>query len=77
MKKLLMSVALVAAVAAGYKMTGSNESEVTVSDLRSANVEALADDINSVVGCTPVAEYVCSTPRNDYDDKAPIIYPEE
>ena len=66
-----------AAVAAGYKMSGSDKSEVNMSDLAFANVEALADDINSVVGCTPVAEYVCSSPRNDYDDKAPIIYPEE
>ena len=77
MKNLLMSVALVAAVEAGDKMSGSDKSEVNMSDLAFANVEALADDINSVVGCTPVAEYVCSSPRNDYDDKAPIIYPEE
>ena len=48
MKKLLMSVALVAAVAAGYMMTGSNESEVNMSDLAKANVEALADGINDV-----------------------------
>ena len=77
MKKLLMSVALVAAVAAGYMMTDSNESEMKLNELAQTNVEALADDINSVVGCSPVAKYVCSTPRNDYDDKAPIIYPEE
>lgn len=42
MKMLLMSVALVAAVAAGYMMIGSNESELNMSDLASANVEALA-----------------------------------
>ena len=45
MKKLLMSVILVAAVAAGYMMTGSNESEVNVSDLAKANVEALAQHV--------------------------------
>ena len=47
MKKVMMSVALMAAVAVGYLMTSSNESEVNVSDLTSANVEALADEINS------------------------------
>ena len=72
-----MSVALVAAIAAGYSMIGSGKGEVSVNDLTSANVEALADDINLVVGCTPVKDYVCSTPRNDYDDKAPIVYPEQ
>ena len=46
MKKLLMSVALVAAVAAGYMMTGSNESELNMSDLASANVEALAQHVD-------------------------------
>ena len=78
MKKVMMSVALISAIAiaAGYSMIGSDKSEMNVADLTSANVEALADDINSVVGCLPVQEYVCSTPRNDYSDKAPIIYPE-
>ena len=47
MKKVMMSVALMAAVAVSYLMTSSNESEVNVSDLTSANVEALADEINS------------------------------
>ena len=42
MKKFLMSVALMAAVAAGYLMTGSNESEMNVSDLTKANIEAVA-----------------------------------
>lgn len=70
-----MSVALVAAIAAGYSLIGSNES-VNMSELTQANVEALADDINAVVGCSPVDDYVCSTPRKDYDDKAPIIYPD-
>ena len=43
-----MSVALVAAFAAGYMMTSSNESEVNVNDLTQANVEALADDLNYI-----------------------------
>lgn len=44
MKKFLMSVALFSAIAtaAGYSMIGSDESEVGVTDLTSANVEALA-----------------------------------
>ena len=43
-----MNVALMAAVAVSYLMTGSDKSEVNVSDLTSANVEALADGINDV-----------------------------
>lgn len=45
MKKFLMSVALMAAVAIGYLITGSNESEMNMSDLTSVNVEALAQII--------------------------------
>ena len=67
MKKLLMSVALVAAVAAGYMMTGSNESELNMSDLASANVEALADDDKCPNGCLDkVGKFHC---YKDYDYK--------
>ena len=55
MKKLLMSVAFVAAVAAGYTMTGSNESELNMSDLAKANVEALAQHVD--IG--PICAEVC------------------
>ena len=50
MKKVLMSVALVSAIAiaAGYSMIGSDKSEENVADLTSANVEALADGLNDV-----------------------------
>ena len=50
MKKVLMSVALVSAIAiaAGYSMISSDKSEMSMSDLAQANVEALADDINSM-----------------------------
>ena len=48
-----MSVALISAivVAVGYSMIGSNKSKLSVSDLASANVEALADDINGEPDC--------------------------
>lgn len=48
MKKFLMSVALMSAIAiaVGYMITGSNESEMNMSDLTSTNIEALA-----VAGC--------------------------
>lgn len=67
MKKLLMKVALVAAVAAGYMVTGSNESEMYMSDLTSANVEALADDDKCPNGCLDkVGKCHC---YKDYDYK--------
>ena len=45
MKKVLMSVALVSAIAiaAGYSMIGSDKSKMNMSDLAQANVEAFAD----------------------------------
>ena len=73
MKKVMMSVALMAAVAVGYMMTGSNESEMNVSDLTSANVEALADDINLVVGCKPSQHYVCFVGGGLFTEKEPIF----
>ena len=44
MKKVIMSVALISAIsiAAGYSMIGSEKSDVNVSELTQANVEALA-----------------------------------
>lgn len=70
MKKFLMSVALVAAVAAGYMITGSNESEVNVSDLTQSNVEALAEDSegenNRAPGCKFSLLYICETSHKDY-----------
>ena len=56
MKKLLMSVAFVAAVAAGYTMTGSNESELNMSDLAKANVEALAQHVDIGPICAEICE---------------------
>ena len=44
MKKVMMSVALFSAIAAGYSMIGSDKSGVNVSDLTQANVEAFASD---------------------------------
>ena len=53
MKKFLMSVALMSAIAiaAGYSMIGSDKSDMNVSDLASTNVEVLADDINKSSVC--------------------------
>ena len=45
MKKFLMSVALMATVAVGYLMTDSNKSEAELTDLATANIEALAQHI--------------------------------
>ena len=73
MKKFIMSVALMATVAVGYLTTSSNESEVNVSDLTSANVEALADDINLVVGCKPSVSYVCFVGGALFTEKEPIF----
>ena len=53
MKKVLMSVALVSAIAiaAGYSMIVSDKIEMSMSDLAQNNVEALADDINGIPDC--------------------------
>ena len=59
MKKLLMIVALVAAVAAGYMVTGSNESELNMSDLAFANVVALADENPCPNGCLIDPDIYC------------------
>lgn len=64
MKKFLMSVALMAAVAVGYLTTSSNESEVNVSDLTSANVEALAQIV--IIG--PICAETCTGCYCEYDD---------
>ena len=57
-----MSVALVAAISAGYSMIGSDKSDVSVNDLTKANVEALADDINYVKPC-PEMGWDCTDPE--------------
>ncbi|MBO7418851.1 MAG: hypothetical protein J6U14_07960 [Bacteroidaceae bacterium] len=71
MKRFLMSVALVAAVAAGYMMAGSDKSEVNMSGLTQANVEALAenpegDGVNKIPGCKFNLLYICETSHDDY-----------
>ena len=62
MKKFLMSVALVAAVSAGYMMTGSNESEVNVNELAQANVEALAQSVDFGPFCAGIVSNSCNFP---------------
>ena len=72
MKKFFMSVALISAIAiaAGYSMIGSDKSDVSVNDLTSANVEALASSmcpngclINTGDGC------FCNGWYEDYMEK--------
>ena len=55
MKKVLMSVAIVSAIAiaAGYSMIGSEKSDVNMSDLTQANVEALAQALPRQCECLP------------------------
>ena len=53
-----------AAVTVGYLTTSSNESEVNVSDLTSANVEALAQIV--IIG--PICAETCTGCYCEYDD---------
>ena len=61
MKKVMMSVALISAIAiaAGYSMIGSDKSEENVADLTSANVEALAQTIDFGVICADFHDGEC------------------
>jgi len=60
MKKVLMSVALVSAIAiaAGYSMIGSEKSDVNMSELTQANVEALAGSF-CPFGCLDIKDIYC------------------
>ena len=64
MKKFLMSVALVSAIAiaAGYSMIGSDKSDVNMSELTQANVEALAQSIEIGPFCAAVTPEDCGFP---------------
>ena len=76
MKKFFMSVALVAAIAAGYMMTSSNESEVNVNDLTQANVEALAQSIDIGVICANVDSGLCGYfPEDIWVPGVPVYIP--
>ncbi len=66
MKKVMMSVALVSAIAAGYSMIGSDKSEENVADLTSANVEALAQVIEIGPICASVLPHDCPLPETNY-----------
>ena len=59
-----MSVALISAIAiaAGYSMIGSNMSEVNMSDLTSANVEAMAQIIEIGPFCVNTSAQYCVLP---------------
>ena len=75
MKRVIMSVALVAAVAAGYMMTGSDKSEVNMSGLTQANVEVLAQSIGIGYPCAQISKESCGP---GYDDALGIIqYPDQ
>ena len=62
MKKFLMSVALVAAIAAGYSMIGSGKSEMNMNELASANVEALAQSVDFGPFCAAIVSNSCKFP---------------
>ena len=66
MKKVMMSVALFSAIAiaAGYSMIGSDKSDVNVSDLTSANVEALGQALPPITNCECICGGTyCDCPR--------------
>ena len=76
MKKVLMSVALVSAIAitAGYSMIVSEKSDVNMSELTQANVEALAQSVGVGYPCAHVSNTSCGA---GYDGARGIIqYPE-
>jgi len=77
MKKVMMSVALFSAIAiaAGYSMIGFDKSDVNVSDLTSANVEALAGDTKEPDGCDPKEEALCKLGGVIWRDKIPVYGP--
>ncbi|MBO7418346.1 MAG: hypothetical protein J6U14_05370 [Bacteroidaceae bacterium] len=62
MKKVFMNVALVAAIAAGYMITSSNKSEMIVSELTQANVEALAQSVDFGPWCANTKNQPCVLP---------------
>ena len=55
-----MSVALISAIAAGYTMIGSDKSNVNMSELASANVEALAQSVNANFVCAQITTDICT-----------------
>ncbi|MBO7418912.1 MAG: hypothetical protein J6U14_08275 [Bacteroidaceae bacterium] len=77
MKRVIMSVALVAAIAAGYMMTGSNESKVNMSELAQANVEALGQALPPSCTCEKGGVY-CDCPGEfTWGKTAKLIEPDD
>ena len=77
MRKVIMSVALVSAIAiaAGYSMIGSEKSDVNMSELTQANVEALAQSVGVGYPCAHISNDSCGP---GYDGARGIIqYPEQ
>ena len=72
MKKVMMSVALISAIAiaAGYSMIGSEKSEMNMSDLTQVNVEAWANDPSEKVVVTRDCKLsllkICETQNGDH-----------
>jgi len=70
MKKLMMSVALVSAIAivAGYSMIGSQKNEVSMNELAKSNVKVLANspDPDDYIDCKFSLLKICVTPNKDH-----------
>lgn len=79
MKKILMSVALFSAIAtaAGYSMIGSDESEVNVVDLSSANMEALGQALPPSCTCAKGGTYCDCPDYFSWGKTAKLIEPNE
>lgn len=61
------------AITASMSMIGSDESSMNVSDLTSANVEALADGVQSVVGCNPLTGAWCLLLGKPLYNETPVL----
>ena len=67
MKKIILSVAVVATAAIAGWNYQQNQNKAEMSDLTLANVEALASG-ESGRGCTLDRNAICETSHNDYVD---------
>ena len=74
MKIFFLGVVVAAlAITASMSMIGSDESSMNVSDLTSANVEALADGVNTLVGCNPYERAICIVMGVPLSNLTPVV----
>ena len=75
MKKIILSVALIATAAIAGWNYQQNKQSVELSDLAMENIEALADNENSDVNCTSSTNdwcsFVVSTPSGNWIETHP------